>query len=146
MSNTQSDLTPIWEKREAEREIIQARARGESVKETCERLGISSRVYHKRLTSAAKRASKHIADETSVYLLNVLCRLDRATHVVTQQVEAGDLRAANALANLVNSTANLAKVIIPPAVQEAAAGIPSGELSIVAARLGLTVPPPLLTK
>lgn len=133
-----------WEKVELERDIIQARARGEPVQDTLDRLGITKREYHARLEVAAKRASKHISDETAVYLLNVLCRLDRCTHVVSQQVEAGDLRAANALANLVNSTANLVKVIIPPQVQQAASQIPTGEMQLVAERFGISIPPPIL--
>jgi chromosome segregation ATPase len=133
-----------WEKVELERDIIQARARGEPVQDTIERLGITKREYHARLEVAAKRAAKHISDETAVYLLNVLCRLDRCTHVVSQQVEAGDLRAANALANLVNSTANLVKVIIPQQIQQATSQLPNGELQLVAERFGISIPPPML--
>lgn len=138
------DLSAIAEanldKYEMEREIIAARSAGEAPRHTIQRLGLTRELYQRRLRSAAKRAAKHISDETSVYLLNVLMRLDRSTHVVSQMVEAGDLRAANSLANLVNATANLAKVIMPPSVQAEAAAIPQGEIATKLIQMGLVIP------
>lgn len=139
-----ADLSEIAEanldKYEIEREIIAARSAGEAPRQTIERLGLTREHYQRRLRSAAKRAAKHISDETSVYLLNVLMRLDRSTHVVAKMVEAGDLRAANSLANLVNATANLAKVILPPSVQAEAAAIPQGEIATKLIQMGLVIP------
>lgn len=137
---TSTALEERLDKYEVEREIIAARAAGESVRDTVKRLGLTREQYQRRLRAAAKRAARHISDETAVYLLNVLMRLDRSTHVVSKMVEAGDLRAANSLANLVNATANLAKVIIPPSVQQEASAIPNGEITARLVQMGLHVP------
>ena len=141
---TETTIEERLDKYELEREIIAARAAGESVRDTVSRLGLTREEYQRRLRIAAKRAARHISDETAVYLLNVLMRLDRSTHVVSRMVEAGDLRAANSLANLVNATANLAKVIIPPSVQQESVAIPQGEVAAKLVQMGLIIPQPLL--
>jgi hypothetical protein len=141
---TETTIEQRLDKYELEREIIAARAAGESVRDTVSRLGLTREEYQRRLRTAAKRAARHISDETAVYLLNVLMRLDRSTHVVSRMVEAGDLRAANSLANLVNATANLAKVIIPPSVQQESVAIPQGEVAAKLVQMGLIIPQPLL--
>jgi hypothetical protein len=138
-----SELEP-WQKVELEQEILKDRSEGRSVQETVDRLGIGKRQYHSLMNKASRRAGKHIADTASVYLTNLIHRLDRATHVVSQQVESGDLRAANSFANLVKSSADIIAVIYPKAFPDTANGAPSGDLLVIAARMGLSVPQPLL--
>jgi len=96
------------------------------------------------MNKASRRAGKHIADTASVYLTNLIHRLDRATHVVSQQVEAGDLRAANTFANLVKSSADIIAVVYPKSLPDVANNAPGGDLLMIAARMGLAVPQPLL--
>lgn len=130
---------------EAEREIIAARSAGESPRQTVERLKISREDYQKLARSAAKRAGKHLVDETSVYLLNLMMRLDRATKVVTDSVEAGDLRSANTLANLVNATASLAKVVMPTQAATPEQNIAvNAEIQSRLVQMGFVIPPPML--
>jgi len=136
--------TRLWDQVSLERQIILARSSGETVEETAKRLNISRADYWRHMRNAAKRASAHLADETAMHLLSVMNRLDRATFVALQQMEAGEMRAGNVLANLVNSSANLVKVIMPQQIQDSAAQIPTGELLVAAARLGIVAPRPLL--
>jgi hypothetical protein len=154
MDNTSDDATGtaiekkqgnrLWDQVNLERQIILARSSGETVEDTTKRLKISRSDYWRHLRMAAKRASAHLADETAMHLLSVMNRLDRATFVALQQMEAGEMRAGNVLANLVNSSANLVKVIMPQQIQDSAAQIPAGELLVAAARLGIATPRPLL--
>jgi len=138
-----SELEP-WQKVELEQEILKDRSEGRSVQETVDRLGIGKRQYHSLMNKASRRAGKHIADTASVYLTNLIHRLDRATHVVSQQVEAGDLRAANTFANLVKSSADIIAVVYPKSLPDVANNAPGGDLLMIAARMGLAVPQPLL--
>lgn len=133
-----------WQKRELEQEIARDRSEGRSVQETIDRLGIGRRQYHSLMATSARRASKNIADTMSVYLTNLVHRLDRATHIVGQQVESGDIRAANALANLVKASGDIVSVVFPKSVTEQPGQAISGDLLMVAARMGLSVPQPLL--
>lgn len=130
---------------DAEREIIAARSAGEAPRQTAERLKISREDYHRLAKSAANRAGKHLVDETSVYLLNLMMRLDRVTRVITDSVEAGDLRAANTLANLVNATASLAKVVMPvqTATSEQNVAV-NAEIQSRLVQMGFVIPPPML--
>ena len=141
-SNGQFDR---YQKKLLASDIIRGRTNGETVREACDRLGLTVKQYHTLMRGAAKDASKHLSDEVSVYLLNVFHRLDRATQVVTDELVANkDYRAANALANLVNATASLSRVIVPEKMRDAGATIPGGDLPVIAARLGISIPPPLL--
>jgi DNA-binding CsgD family transcriptional regulator len=133
-----------WQKTELEQEILKDRSEGRSVQETIDRLGIGRRQYHSLMSRSSRRAGKHITDTMAVYLTNLIHRLDRATHVVSQQVESGDMRAANTFANLVKSSADIIAVVYPKSMAEASGGAPSGDLVMIAARMGLSVPQPLL--
>lgn len=144
MDDTDAKALSSWDRKSLEMQVIQYRSRGRSVKETCDELGISTRTYHQLILSASRRASKHLSDQASVYLLNVLCRLDRATEVMTEAVIGGDLRAANALANLANSTANLMKNLQPDKKPKGEEGSVSPEILEAARRMGVTIPRPLL--
>ena len=74
-----------------------------------------------------------------------MMRLDRATKVVTDSVEAGDLRSANTLANLVNATASLAKVVMPTQAATPEQNIAvNAEIQSRLVQMGFVIPPPML--
>lgn len=130
-----------------EREIIADRSAGVMPAATAKRLGISQATYRQSLRRACKRAGRHLADETALYLLNVMFRLDRATAKVTEMVAAdGNLAAANTLASLTQASAALAKSVLPQSLRVASESVQlNGEVAAVADRYGIRVPPPLLS-
>lgn len=130
-----------------EREIISDRSAGVMPANTAKRLGITHETYRRALRRACKRAGRHLADETAVYLLNVMFRLDRTTHKVAEMASAGDLKAAEVLASLTQASAALAKSVLPQSLRVASESVQlSGEVAAVAERYSIAVPPPLLSR